>query len=99
MKKKTNHLTTSLPLLVKEVLEKADTQAAEYEKQLARLRAQSDIHAQRISMLLTDVARCIGAVADELAAMDAEESGAGTKMKRRVEATLGKLLDQKGIEV
>ena len=84
---------------VKEVLEKADTQAAEYEKQLARLRAQSDIHAQRISMLLTDVARCIGAVADELAAMDAEESGTGAKMKRRVEATLGKLLDQKGIEV
>lgn len=84
---------------VKEVLEKADTQAAEYEKQLARLRAQSDIHAQRISMLLTDVARCIGAVADELAAMDAEESGTGTKMKRRVEATLGKVLEQKGLEV
>lgn len=79
--------------------EQADAKEAEYEKQLARLRAQSDIHAQRISLLLSDVARCIGAVADELAAMDAEESGTGAKMKRRVEATLGKLLDQKGIEV
>lgn len=84
---------------VKEVLEKADTQAAEYEKQLARLRAQSDIHAQRISLLLSDVARCIGAVADELDAMDAEESGTGAKMKRRVEATMGKMFDQRGFEV
>lgn len=79
--------------------EQADAKAAEYEKQLARLRAQSDIHAQRISLLLSDVARCIGAVAEELAAMDAEESGTGAKMKRRVEATLGKVLDQKGFEV
>lgn len=84
---------------VKEILEQRQKNTQEYEKQLARLRAQSDIHAQRISMLLTDVARCIGAVAEELAAMDSEESGTGAKMKRRVEATLGKLLDQKGFEV
>lgn len=83
--------------------EKAAAEMEKMQEQLQRAQAgakrNGDAHTVRISVFLATLRKALDDISAELDDMNREESGTGDAMQRRVEVTLGKLLDAKGWQI
>lgn len=72
---------------------------AEYERQLRAARTAGNVRAQKVNLYLNDIARLLGAVSAELDAMNADESGAGDRIRAKVAVMLEKAMVERGFEI
>ena len=66
------------------------------EKEIRRLKAAANLHAQRINYALEAINRAMSDIDNEIRAAESETAGAGTRLKAQVEAALGKMVDGRG---
>ncbi len=72
---------------------------AKAQAEIKRLRAQANVHAQRINYCLSDINRLMSEIDSVIREADGQETGSGGRLRRQVEAMLGKMIDGRGWNV
>lgn len=84
----------------KETLEKIRAESeAQALREIAALKKQSDVHAQKVNFAMNALGRYLSDIDDEIRAMESEEAGSGVKLRMQCEAALMRLLGRFGWQV
>lgn len=69
------------------------------EREIKRLKAAANVHANRITYSLEAILRAMNDIDNEVRAAESDTPGAGAKLKTQVEVQIGKMLDGRGWQV
>ncbi len=76
-----------------------DAIRADYEKRLRAANLQGNVRQARISLYLSDIARLLGLICDDLDGMEREEPGTGVRLRASVAVKLDRVLSERGLTV
>lgn len=85
---------------IKALKEKSDKKLAEAQekadREIRRLKAAADVHASRITYALEAINRAMSDIDTEIRDAEQDSAGQGARLKAKVEAQLGRLIDARG---